>query len=86
MIIQMVKNRGIARKQSTLGVEEALAPNKEEEDKDKDKEEVVVAVAREEAAEVVAVAEVETTHGTHITKRTLLTRSRVFEILIPKIS
>lgn len=84
MITQMVRNRGIARKQPTQGVEEALAPNKEEEDKDK--EEVVVVVAREGAAEVAAVAEVETTHGTHITKRTLLTRSRVFEILIPKIS
>ena len=83
MITQMVRNRGIARKQPTQGVEEALVPNKEEEDKDK--EEVVV-VAREGAAEVAAVAEVETTHGTHITKRTLLTRSRVFEILIPKIS
>lgn len=80
----MVRNWGIARKQPTQGVEEALAPNKEEEDKDK--EEVVVVVAREGAAEVVAVAEEETTHGTHITKRTLLTRSRVFEILIPKIS
>ena len=84
MITQMVRNRGIARKQPTQGVEEALEPNKEEEDKDK--EEVVVVVAREVVAEVVAVAEVETTHGTHITKRTLLTRSRVFEILIPKIS
>ena len=83
MITQMVRNRGIARKQPTQEVEEALVPNKEEEDKDK--EEVVV-VAREGAAEVAAVAEVETTHGTHITKRTLLTRSRVFEILIPKIS
>lgn len=85
MITQMVRNWGIARKQPTQGVEEALEPNKEEEDKDKE-EVAVVVVAREVVAEVVAVAEVETTHGTHITKRTLLTRSRVFEILIPKIS
>ena len=86
MITQMVKIRGIARKQPTQEAEEALVASKEEGDKDKDNEEVAVVVARGEVAEVEAVAEAETTHGIRITKKTLLTRSRVFEILIPKIS